>query len=108
MDESLRATLVKTINVASVTAYTAGGNETLGAPVALAAHVENTDEVITAENGTQLSPSHLLILDTAIGLDARVWMPGEVPASTPGKKPMAVRAFYDPDTGVTDHWEVLL
>jgi hypothetical protein len=108
VDPCLRALLTQTINVRRVTAYTSGGNETLGTATAVRAHVEVKDAEGPSPGGTEATVSHLLITETAIGRDDVVWLPGLDPTNAAlGKHPIAVDTFRD-ERGNVDHYEVTL
>lgn len=109
MDPALRAMLLKTVNVRTVTAYTADGNETLAAAVAVPAYVEvKKSDSGFGSIGREAQVQHVVITEMAITMDQRVWLPGDDPTSIDlGKKPMAIDVFNDV-LGNIDHYEVTL
>lgn len=109
MDPALRAMLLKTINVRTVTAYTPSGDETLSVAVAIPAYVEvKKSDAGMGAVGREAQVQHVVITETAITMDQRVWLPGDDPGTVEfGKKPMAIDVFNDV-LGNVDHYEVTL
>lgn len=108
MDACLKALLTQTINVRPVTAFSPGGQETLGAAVPIPAYVELKRGTAPAPGGTEVAVTHMIITEVAVGLDQRVWLPGDSPADLKlGKRPMNVMAYKD-EAGNPDHFEVTL
>jgi hypothetical protein len=109
MDACLKAMLNKTITVRTVTAYTAEGNETLSAPTSVPAYVEVKRSYWQMGNqGTSNEVKHLVITEYQVGLEDRIWLPGDDTLdASKGKRPESVDVFNDV-YGAVDHYEVTL
>jgi hypothetical protein len=106
MDPELEAMLIQTIKVRSPTAYTSGGNETLDTARDVAAYVEIKTRESGIAGGTQKDLFHFVVTKESITEDDRVWLPGADSTNTNlGKTPMGVKTYFNPETGVVDHYE---
>lgn len=118
MNPVLRALMKSTVAVRRVSAYTAGGTETLDAAVSLPAYVELRREWAPGSSGAERRTSHLVVLDpedvsastlATIRADDRFWLDGAPTAdATFSKLPQSVAQFTDPLTGALSHYEVSL
>lgn len=110
MDAQIRKTLTETLLVAERAAaapvddYGAGAYDPVrGLPCRL---VERTEKV-RDRDGEEVVSRHQAILDDAVSVTARVWLPGEDPATRPGRDPIAV-AHRRGERGEHDHYKVWL
>ena len=111
MDPCLKEMLIQTINVKSVTGYSAtGGTPTMSAATEVAAYVEQKEDLISTASGQQVATTHFIVTEVEIKKSDRVWLPGEDPDEAfPGREPAKVLKYYDPYTANTvDHYEVWL
>lgn len=106
MDPALRAVLRQPIRVAPRTGF-AGGNATFGASVEALARVERSDRIIEGADGTKRQTTHLIITETRIGDEDRVWLPGEWTSDDNGnhRTPAIVDEVPD-ERGNVHHYEV--
>jgi hypothetical protein len=94
--------LTDTITVQEQTGLGAGGDPTFAAQKTLKARVENSDQLVITEDGNTAQASHVICTDEAIGLGARVWVPGESTAD-PNKalRPIKRSSASDPSGSST-------
>lgn len=105
MDTELQKMLVKTINI-RVPSYSAAGDQTLGTAVPMAAHVELVKTTAAMQAGKESVVRHVIVTMDEIRRDDRVWMPGDDSSDINlGKLPVTVQTFFDPETGLVDHYE---
>jgi hypothetical protein len=110
MDPEVRKRLRQTITVRSSTSYTDAGNEVLGEPRSIPAHIETHVENVTGPGGTERRWMTLVITELAVDEHERVYLPGEdVTDAHAGARPDRVVALPDPfvDDAI-DHYEVWL
>ena len=108
MDWQLVAGHTQTIDVATAAATRdAQGQPTWGSPASRSVRVERSDKVIPGPGGEELRTSHVIFTTAAIGLDDRIWMPGDSSATASlARRPMRVEPIPGELSGDTDHWEV--
>lgn len=109
MDPELKRMLVKQINVRSPSSYTAAGDQVLSAAVPMPAHVELVKSVGAESAGKESVVHHLVITELELRRDDFVWMPGDDPLDLNLRKaPTSVDVFFDPETGLVDHYETTI
>jgi hypothetical protein len=70
------------------------------------ARVEPSQRVITNTLGEEAVTTHFAMVDRALSLFARVWLPGaDASVDQQSRRPIRVDAAVDLD-GATSHWEV--
>jgi hypothetical protein len=112
MDPALKSLLTQTIHVRRPTGFSPGGTPTLAAAVAMLAYLEPGATQGSGMGGTEMRTGTLIITETDIGMDDRIWMPGDDPtdltlAETP--LPGSRRVFNEPFLGTAvDHYEIMV
>ena len=84
-----------------------GDPDFTGAALVVAnARVEPSTRLVVTSTGEEAMASHFVMMDRAISLFARAWLPG-ADASDPkqARRPIRVDPAVDLD-GITNHWEV--
>lgn len=108
MDPQITASLKQTINVAPYSSALRAGDPTFGAAVAVSAYIEDKIITVRGPSGNELKTSKLIITASAIGLQDRVWLPGDSTSDrTKGRSPVSVETFVD-EVGNADHYETYL
>lgn len=104
MDACLKRLLNKKINVASIVSYD-GPQEVLGPISEVSAYVETKSSMSSDKTGTGLVTKTVVITESEIKLDDRVWLPS-IPTSdlTRSRKPLSVNVFND-ENGRVSHYE---
>ena len=109
MDPCLKATLNQTIYVASRTGTSSYGDSTFGAATARKARVE-VDRRLVANpfTGKEEVTSHRIVVEQAIGLNDRIWLPGHSTSdATLARIPKQVQEGIS-ENGSLHHYEVLV
>lgn len=116
MDAQLRAQLAETIYVAAPSTVDNYGQTTYAAPVAVKARVEHLVSTISGgrgaaaevTDGEQSASSMLIITESEIKPESRVWLPGDNQAdATLARRPLSVLRLPD-ERGNVDHYETRL
>ena len=74
---------------------TDSGEPGYGANANVAARVERRDKLIRDMNGNEINITHAIATDQEIGMQAKIWLPEQTPASDPPHKPVKVEASPD-------------
>jgi hypothetical protein len=113
MDPQLRSQLAQTIYVAAPSTVDSYGQVTYGSPVAVKARVElqrSTENggrggSLSTSDGEESASSTLVITETEIKPESRIWLPGDNQADpTLARRPLSVLRLPD-EKGATDHYE---
>ena len=111
MDPQLRSQLAQTIYVAAPSTVDSYGQVTYATPVAVKARVElqrSTESgggSLSTSDGEESASSTLVITETEIKPESRVWLPGDNQADpTLARRPLSVLRLPD-EKGATDHYE---
>jgi hypothetical protein len=113
IDPQLRSQLAQTIYVAAPSTVDSYGQVTYATPVAVKARVElqrSTESggrggAIDNQDGEQSASSTLVITETEIKPESRIWLPGDNQADpTLARRPLSVLRLPD-ERGNLDHYE---
>jgi hypothetical protein len=92
--------LTDTITVSAFTGVNASGDPTFGAQSTKLARVEAGYSRIIDINGNERQSTHTVVTESAIGIEDRVWLPGDDTADTQeGKRPVAIIKASIPGSG---------
>lgn len=107
MDSQITATMTATIYVAAASSTRdSSGQPTWGTPAARSASVEREVKIIPGVGGEELRTSHIILTNTAIGPNDRIWLPGDSTTAALARRPMLIEPIPGELAGDTDHWEV--
>lgn len=108
MDPQLLAMMAPTtIYVAAVTGTAdSTGKPGRGTPAARTAWVEREDKVFDAGTKTEKVTTHIIVVQDAIGVQDRIWLPGDSSATAAlARVPYSVEPIRN-GAGTVDHYEV--
>lgn len=109
LDPALAALLTDTVYLASKTALSGSGQPSWGSPTSVSARVEAHTRLIDRPDGTQLTVTHTIYLNTSRTpvLGDRIWLPGTNSAVASDAVPVLhVKPLPGITSGSTSHFEI--
>jgi hypothetical protein len=96
--------LTDTVTYAPVSGRTNGGQATYGSQVSLPARVEERSVKVTDVDGVERVGSHVVVTETELPLNARVWLPDDDTAdNNTARRIIGRRKARIPQTGYELH-----
>ncbi len=100
--------MAQTIEVSVFSGVSNFGDPAYAAPVARTVRIEPIDMVVLSDNGEELKTSKAIYTSTAIGIQDRIWFPGDSSGdATLARLPKRIDELVD-ENGVLHHYEVLV